>query len=753
MALSNHNHQQKKPTQRSPEEAAFVNRFLAEMQESTDIFCILTPLGEMQKVSPHWQNFTGQQENESRGKGWLEVFHPADQPQVEETLIHSVVSGHTVETTCHIRRHDGTYCLMHVRVIPVHEASGALREIVMCGTDTPKQELSGLMSEAQVQLAVNASGVGMWDWNLVTNQLVWTDQKKALFGLPPETPISYERFLKAVHPDDRERVHQLNLRAIAEQQEYRKDYRTIWPNGSVHWLSDRARILSDGSGKQVHIMGATVDITELKHTEQRLREANQQVTSILESITDAFSHVDTQWRYTYVNQGLEKMMGKKREEILGRYLWDMVPAVLGTPFEQTYREAMATQQTRHIEGFHPDFQRWVDIRVYPTPDGLSFYLHDITERKQAEEALRESEARFRGLVDSNIIGIIVSDQAGTIREANDAFLALVGSTREDLATGQMQWAAMTPPEYQARHAQAIEELLTTGKVQPFEKELVAKGGKRVPVLIGRTLFHREGSAPLVVGFVLDQTARKEIERQKDLFLGMTSHELKTPLAALKGTFQLLQRRVKRLGTQTDHLSPEVSAFLHDLLERLAASARQVDVQTHLINDLLDVSRITANTLQLELDQCDLTSIVRETVEDLRVTAPSRSLVLDVPEHPTVMVLADRARISQVVTNYLTNAIRYSSADQPIHIGLSIREDVARVWVRDQGPGLSAEAQKELWQRFHQVKDIPVQSGSGKGLGLGLYICQMLIAQHQGEVGVESTPGEGSTFWFTLPLVT
>jgi hypothetical protein len=195
----------------------------------------------------------------------------------------------------------------------------------------------------------------------------------------------------------------------------------------------------------------------------------------------------------------------------------------------------------------------------------------------------------------------------------------------------------------------------------------------------------------------------------------------------------------------------VSAFFHDLLERLAASARQVDVQTHLINDLLDVSRITANTLQLELDQYDLTSIVRETVEDLRVTAPSRSLVLDVPEHPTVMVLADRARISQVVTNYLTNAIRYSSADQPIHIGLTIREGVARVWVRDKGPGLTEEARNELWQRFHQVKGVPVLSGSGKGLGLGLYICQTLIAQHQGEVGVESTPGKGSTFWFTLPM--
>ncbi|GHO84898.1 hypothetical protein KSZ_29040 [Dictyobacter formicarum] len=87
----------------------------------------------------------------------------------------------------------------------------------------------------------------------------------------------------------------------------------------------------------------------------------------------------------------------------------------------------------------------------------------------------------------------------------------------------------------------------------------------------------------------------------------------------------------------------------------------------------------------------------------------------------------------------------------MHIGMTDEGDVARVWVNDEGPGLSAEAQQEVWQRFHQVKGIPVQSGSGKGLGLGLYICQILIAEHLGEVGVESTPGEGSTFWFTLPI--
>ncbi len=243
------------------------------------------------------------------------------------------------------------------------------------------------------------------------------------------------------------------------------------------------------------------------------------------------------------------------------------------------------------------------------------------------------------------------------------------------------------------------------------------------------------------------------ERQKDLFLGITSHELKTPLAALKGTFQLVQRRLKRLHMGADPVPPEVSAFLADLSERLTDSIRQVDAQTRLINDLLDVSRITTNTLQLSPQRCDLSGIVRVAVEDVRVTAPERSLLLELPEHSPVMVCADQDRIAQVVTNYVINALRYSSPHQPVHIGLTVQGDVARVWVRDRGPGLTEEEQKDLWQRFRQVKGVPVQSGSGKGLGLGLYICQTLIAQHRGEVGVESTPGEGSTFWFTLPLAT
>lgn len=633
MALSNDNPQQETNTQFFSGEAASVHRFLAVMQESGIIFCILTPRGEMQEVSPSWQNFTGQEENESRGRGWLEAFHPADQPQIEAMLIQTVASGLSSEHTLQMRRYDESYRQMRWRLIPVRELSGAISELVAVGTDITTQELAK-MSEAQMQLAVKASGVGMWDGDLITRQIVCTDQMAVYLGLFPDTSASEERFLACVHPDDREPVERTHQRALAEKTEYSIEHRTIWPDGSMHWLVSRGRGIYDVHGKPTHLIGACMDITELK---------------------------------------------------------------------------------------------------------------------QAEEALRESEARFRRFVDSNIIGIVVFDLEGNIHEVNDAFLDLVGYTREDLTAGRMQWTTMTPLEYRAQDAHTIEELQTSGVVQPFEKEYVAKDGKRVPVLTGGTLLRQVGSSPLVITFVLDLTARKEVERQKDLFLGMTGHELKTPQAVLRGTLQLVQRRLKRITT-TEQVSPEWKTFALDLTKDLEDSVRQIDVQTRLINDLLDVSRITTNTLKLELRRCELGSIVRETIKDWRVIAPERSLLLEVPEHSAVHVRADRDRISQVVSNYVTNALRYSSPDQPVHIGLTTQQDVARVWVRDLGPGLSAVAQKEIWRRFHQVREVPILSGSKKGLGLGLYICQMLIAQHQGEVGVESTPGEGSTFWFTLPLV-
>jgi PAS domain S-box-containing protein len=377
---------------------------------------------------------------------------------------------------------------------------------------------------------------------------------------------------------------------------------------------------------------------------------------------------------------------------------------------------------------------------------------EITDRKRAEEELRESELRFRRLMESNLIGIVVSDLEGTIHEANDAFLNLVGYTQEDLAASRVNVREMTPRQYQERTAQAIKDILATGMAHPFETEAVTRDGRRVPLLVGGASFCNVDATQFTINFVVDLTARKELERQKDLFLSMIGHELRTPLTILKGMLQLLERRAKRLAATAVQFSPEVSTFASTLLKDLTTAERQVNVQTRLVNDLLDVSSITAGKLSLARQPWDLLALVRETVDDLRCMAPERTLLFDLPAQTTVPVLVDRDRIKQVVVNYLTNALRCSSPEQPVSIGVILQNERARVWVRDQGPGLSKQAQKNIWQRFRRNEDLLAYSGSEQGLGLGLHICQSLIEAHQGEVGVESEPGAGSTFWFCLPVL-
>ena len=248
-----------------------------------------------------------------------------------------------------------------------------------------------------------------------------------------------------------------------------------------------------------------------------------------------------------------------------------------------------------------------------------------------------------------------------------------------------------------------------------------------------------------------ELALRESNRLMDEFLGMAGHELRTPLTAIKGNIQLAKRQLKKNVSPDGSPAEDLSNRLKLVEELLERAERQVRLQNRLVGDLLDVSRIQADKIELNLEPCDLVTVVREAVQDQRLLSSSRIICLNLPVEELVPVLADADRLGQVVTNYLTNALKYSAADRPVEVSLQLEEKMARVSVRDEGPGLSVEEQQHIWERFHQVERVKVQSGSSGGLGLGLHICRTIVERHHGQVGVESTPGEGSTFWFTLPL--
>jgi signal transduction histidine kinase len=249
----------------------------------------------------------------------------------------------------------------------------------------------------------------------------------------------------------------------------------------------------------------------------------------------------------------------------------------------------------------------------------------------------------------------------------------------------------------------------------------------------------------------NELALREANRRMDVFLGMAGHELRTPLTAISGNIQLAQRQLQKSIDADGTYAVDMASKLELIQTLLNRAERQVRLQNRLVGDLLDISRIQANKIALMLEPCNLVAIVREAVQDQSLLAPARSIRLHVPAETTVPVMADADRIGQVVTNYLTNALKYSATDRPVEVLLAIEGQMARVSVQDEGPGLSLTEQQAIWERFYQVERITAQSGSRTGLGLGLHICQTIIEQHRGQVGVQGSPGEGSTFWFTLQL--
>ncbi len=252
-------------------------------------------------------------------------------------------------------------------------------------------------------------------------------------------------------------------------------------------------------------------------------------------------------------------------------------------------------------------------------------------------------------------------------------------------------------------------------------------------------------------------AEREANEQMDAFLSMVSHELKQPLTVMSMSIQLAQRRLGRLAAAPAAPSlPELVAQIAPIQEELKEMAQQAaDYQDGLINDLLDAARIRTGKFAICPDPVNVLSLVRSAVEEQRRLTPERVIQLSPPDVAALPVIADGRRIKQVVTNYLTNALKYSPAACPVEVGVTIEDTPegaqARVCVRDQGPGLAPDELQRVFERFYRAPGIEVQSGTGIGLGLGLYICRTIIEQHSGQIGVESTPGQGSAFWFTLPL--
>jgi len=234
-------------------------------------------------------------------------------------------------------------------------------------------------------------------------------------------------------------------------------------------------------------------------------------------------------------------------------------------------------------------------------------------------------------------------------------------------------------------------------------------------------------------------ALEEAGKLKDQFLSLASHELKTPIAAIKGYAQLAERRLGRVAD-----SPSGVAATQDVLSKIN---QQADRLTGLVNDLLDVSRIQAGKLELRLERCDLAALCRQAVEEQELSS-GRRISLSLPPEP-VCISADSERLGQVLNNLLTNALKYSDADRPVRLILTRQSQKAQIAVEDEGVGIPTDELSFIFDRFFRART--ARNGPQRGLGLGLAICKEIVERHQGHLWATSEEGKGSRFTFELPL--
>jgi two-component system, OmpR family, phosphate regulon sensor histidine kinase PhoR len=387
-------------------------------------------------------------------------------------------------------------------------------------------------------------------------------------------------------------------------------------------------------------------------------------------------------------------------------------------------------------------------------------LTDITDHQQLEQALRDANARltlasleagararrletiFATMTDA----LVIWDAEGRVVETNPTYRAMFGTDARLDYLG-MDFASRS----QLLHMRDdVGEPLTLDDLPlaRFLRGETLTGPNAVDVTFrsfdGREVRASVTGGPLhdalgridgALGVFHDVTARHALEREREHLLHIVSHDLKTPLTTVKMLAQLAQRRLR-----PERLSEA------ELVARIERAINRMD---RMVDDLVDTARLDADGITLDLKLCDLGALCREAAED-QGAAAGRPITLELPSRP-VQVHADATALTRVLANLLSNALKYSPADTTVSLALRREGGMARVEVRDQGQGIAAEALPRLFERYYRAPGIQVQHGSGINLGLGLYVSRRMVERHGGRVGVESAVGQGSTFWFTLPL--
>ncbi len=705
---------------------------------------------------------------------WMTTIHPDDRETIMLTVSEATNNENDFDIEYRVCHPDGSIHWQMSRGNPLRDAHGQLTCYIGTAidiTDRKNTEIALIESKAKLNQALEAARAGIWEWNLETNENIWSDEIWPLFGLTTshEKP-SFQLWTNTIHPDDREMAIQTVTAAAKNATELHVEYRVCLPDGSVHWLMSRGKPLSNDNNKTVCYIGTAIDITERKKIENELIESKKRFTFALEATNAGIWEWDVSADKVSWSAQIWKLYGLKPNSRKPSHKL-CASTVHPDDLDITFQKVMvaASKETDiNIEYrvCHKDGSiHWLTCHGTPLRDAdgrMSCYIGtvmDITERKKTEILLKESELKFRSVFDYSPVAIgigigigigIENSQDAQLLNVNDSWLKLFGYTRAEIMEQQISDIELYV-DIEERE-KMICMLNEHGRIINRPLKLQKKSGDVISVLYSAEYITLKDKPHLLVmmtditlqelqqenigkleSIVTDRTLqlKKEVERLHR-FLSMISHEYRTPLAILRVNLDLIELK-------------NISG-IHDNQKEINKMQRAIDRLVEVMDVSIQESRIIESQKTDALMYVTIAPLITSQVKAFLSLWPEYTILYS--EHlDNCKIIGDSAQLKLAIFNLLDNARKYSLPNSPIEVDCQVNTNEVVIRIRNEGKSITQEEGEKFFEKYQRGNNA-INTG---GAGLGLWLVRNIINRHNGQVTLTGIPS-GVEAKVCLPLV-
>lgn len=649
---------------------------------------------------------------------------------------------------------------------------GSATEILLVGTDVTdsvRKRLKIQKNEEQLRIVLEGGDLGYFDLYLQTGELIWSGRAKEFFGLEEDVIPHPEIFLAAVHPEDRERTNATVQQAFAGANGgvYENVYRVIGiKNGKLRWLRSKGKVTFDEQGRAERFTGIIHDITNEKLAEEKILQSEQRFRSTFENAAVGIAHVDLDGTWLMVNDRLCEIVGYSREELLNATFQDITyPDDLEADLHLMYQLLDSKISTYSMEKRYIRKEGsivWINLTVAlaRNSEGAPHYfisiVQDISDRKRAEEALKQSEEQFRKLANSIQNLAWMADSEGWVFWYNQRWYEYTGTTLEEMQGWGWQKV------HHSDHVDRVVAYITNAwiKGQPFELTFPLRkydGEYRWFLARAYPVKNTDGKVERWIGTNTDIDEQKAAEETLEKLIALRTNELERSNDDLQQFAHVvshdLKEPVRKIQIFGNILNKKFSNALGDeglmYLEKIEKAARRIG---EMIDGVLLYSSINA-TQQIN-DKINLIEIFNQIISDLELLIKEKNAVISFEALPEIT--GSPILIYQLFYNLINNSLKFSKKDEKTKIFISCTQqgnqsgnrEYVKIKVQDNGIGFDQSEATKIFQTFSRLNS----KDNYEGTGLGLALCKKIAERHGGAITAQGEEGIGATFIITLPAM-